>query len=73
MILESAKLRSTEQGRQAIKQSIRHMLQLYKILKANKDELVAVELLRKRKDDSVVLKREEHWGTAGGWGPSKLS
>lgn len=49
------------------------MLQLYKILTANKDELVAVELLRKRKDDSVVLEREEHWGTAGGWGPSKLS
>lgn len=73
MILKSAELRSTEQGRQAIKSSIRHMLQLCKILMADKDELVTVQLLRKRKDGSVVLKNEEHWGTAGGWGPSKLS
>lgn len=73
MILKSAELRSTEKGKEAIKQSIRHMLQLCKILKAEKGELVQVQLLRKRSDGSVVLKYEEHFGTAGGWGPSKLS
>jgi hypothetical protein len=76
LIIESAKKRSSEEGRKAIKQSIRQMLQLLRILRARKDEIAWVFLQRKdpsKKDGSVRWRSEWHWGTAGGWGPASLS
>lgn len=72
-IIESAQRRSGDKGKEAIAGSIRRMLKLVRILRANKEEFAVVCKPRRLPDGTEECTFELVKGTAGAWGPSKLS
>lgn len=72
-IIESAQRRSSDKGKEAIAGSIRRMLMLVRILRANKDEYAVLCKPHRLPDGTEECTFELVRGTAGGWGPSRLS
>ena len=71
-VIEHCRERSGPEGRAAIESSVTHMLNLLRILRANPDELAAA-FLPSKGDENGMIKLKLYFGTAGGWGPSRLS
>lgn len=72
-IIESAQRRSGDKGKDAIAGSIRRMLLLVRVLRTNKEEYAVVCKPRRLPDGTEDCTFELVQGTAGAWGPSKLS
>ena len=73
IIIRSAKQRSDEKGRQAIKGSIRRMRKLLHVLKAGTDESVALLKVIEQRDGTECVEFVLQQGTGGAWAPNRLS
>lgn len=69
-VIEHCRERSGPEGRAAITSSVNHMLNLLRILRANPDEFAAAFIPSKSGEDGTF---KLYFGTAGAWGPSRLS
>ena len=72
-IVKAARRRSNEKGKAAIAGSIDRMLNLIRILKADKDEYAVVAKVTVLPDGSECCHFEMQRGTAGAWAASRFS